>query len=193
MLYAAVAAAVICFVLWTLCDPCNVVYVIRVWWSICFWRVYEWRALFWRVAGRTGGMISILLPIIESLFFGVCGFFSCFFFNRFFHIENCCGSFVFLRILLFLSRSIWRDFWYETAGTVDATIQGAGLSNLGNTCFLNAVLQCLTYTPPLAGYLESGQHRANCKLLCFLLTLKLLWRVDFCTPNLMSLCLQFQM
>jgi hypothetical protein len=30
--------------------------------------------------GEHGGMISILLPVIESLFFGVCGFFSCFFF-----------------------------------------------------------------------------------------------------------------
>lgn len=41
---------------------------------------------------------------------------------------------------------------------------GPGLVNLGNTCFLNSVIQCLTYTPPLANYLLSGEHKKKCKL-----------------------------
>lgn len=39
---------------------------------------------------------------------------------------------------------------------------GAGLHNLGNTCFLNATVQCLTYTPPLANYLLSKEHGRSC-------------------------------
>ncbi|KAG9327381.1 hypothetical protein KVV02_005957 [Mortierella alpina] len=40
---------------------------------------------------------------------------------------------------------------------------GPGLNNLGNTCFLNSVLQCLTYTAPLANLLLSNRHSSSCK------------------------------
>lgn len=40
---------------------------------------------------------------------------------------------------------------------------GAGLHNLGNTCFLNSTVQCLTYTPPLANYLLSREHARSCE------------------------------
>ncbi|NXD04245.1 UBP42 hydrolase, partial [Certhia familiaris] len=40
---------------------------------------------------------------------------------------------------------------------------GAGLFNLGNTCYVNVILQCLTYTPPLANYLLSHEHSQSCQ------------------------------
>ncbi|KAL0481863.1 ubiquitin carboxyl-terminal hydrolase [Acrasis kona] len=38
---------------------------------------------------------------------------------------------------------------------------GAGLYNLGNTCFMNSALQCLIYTPPLYNYLISRKIRPS--------------------------------
>ncbi|NP_001345851.1 ubiquitin carboxyl-terminal hydrolase 17-like protein B isoform 2 [Mus musculus] len=39
---------------------------------------------------------------------------------------------------------------------------GCGLQNTGNSCYLNAALQCLTHTPPLADYMLSQEHSQTC-------------------------------
>ncbi|KAI9249829.1 hypothetical protein EDC94DRAFT_637164 [Helicostylum pulchrum] len=41
---------------------------------------------------------------------------------------------------------------------------GPGFINGQNTCFLNSVLECLTYTAPLAQYLLQAEHKKNCRL-----------------------------
>jgi ubiquitin carboxyl-terminal hydrolase 36/42 len=40
---------------------------------------------------------------------------------------------------------------------------GAGLKNVGNSCYLNSVLQCVIYTPAMLTYLLTCDHAKGCK------------------------------
>ncbi|CAM0909054.1 unnamed protein product [Alopecurus aequalis] len=69
----------------------------------------------------------------------------------------------------FLKLYDWNDRNYND-------LWGPGLVNCGNSCFANVVLQCLSYTRPLAAYLLGKDHARHCYLRqenwCFLCELQ---------------------
>uniref|UniRef100_A0A673UEY6 USP domain-containing protein n=2 Tax=Suricata suricatta TaxID=37032 RepID=A0A673UEY6_SURSU len=62
---------------------------------------------------------------------------------------------------------------------------GAGLQNMGNTCYMNAALQCLTYTPPLSSYMLSQAHSRFCgkQTFCMLCALQAHMSRALCHPR----------
>ncbi|ORY90438.1 hypothetical protein BCR43DRAFT_528081 [Syncephalastrum racemosum] len=57
---------------------------------------------------------------------------------------------------------------------------GPGLSNTSTTCYMNVILQCLSYTPPLTQYLLSQRHWKECPI-------RLQRRDSFCSLCAMDL------
>uniref|UniRef100_A0A8P0TM75 USP domain-containing protein n=1 Tax=Canis lupus familiaris TaxID=9615 RepID=A0A8P0TM75_CANLF len=62
---------------------------------------------------------------------------------------------------------------------------GAGPQNMGDTCYVNATLQCLTYTEPLASYMLSQKHRTTYRkqTSCMLCTLQAHMTRVLCHPG----------
>ncbi|NXF69286.1 UBP42 hydrolase, partial [Ciccaba nigrolineata] len=80
--------------------------------------------------------------------------------------------------ILFPPEKICMD-WQQTKSV------GVGLHNLGNTCFLNSTLQCLTYTPPLANYMLSLEHTQSCheEGFCMMCTMETHINQVLCSSN----------
>nr|GEU85376.1 ubiquitin carboxyl-terminal hydrolase 16-like [Tanacetum cinerariifolium] len=56
------------------------------------------------------------------------------------------------------------DMFVKLYNWKQVELRPSGLMNCGNSCYANAVLQCLTYTPPLNAYLLQGLHSKACLL-----------------------------
>ncbi|CAK7296049.1 Putative ubiquitin carboxyl-terminal hydrolase 17-like protein 23 [Vulpes lagopus] len=62
---------------------------------------------------------------------------------------------------------------------------GAEPQNMGDTCYVNATLQCLTSTEPLASYMLSQKHGTTCRkqTSCMLCTLQAHMTRVLCHPG----------
>ncbi|KAH9309652.1 hypothetical protein KI387_037563, partial [Taxus chinensis] len=56
------------------------------------------------------------------------------------------------------------EYFVELFNCNTLDLYPCGLVNCGNSCYANVVLQCLTFTRPLAAYLLQGDHAGYCKM-----------------------------
>jgi hypothetical protein len=69
-----------------------------------------------------------------------------------------------------VNKEIFNDIFVDSLMLRNPSVAGSGLKNLGNTCFLNSVLQCILYTAPLKNYFHFTDHSLTCKIkdVCFI-------------------------
>lgn len=47
------------------------------------------------------------------------------------------------------------------------SVKWKGLSNIGQTCYINASIQCLAFAPPFVNWLNTQKHSTTCLMTCF--------------------------